>query len=202
MKKTLLQFRPGPLLLYGLGVAAMLLAGVYAAGYTRAWLSEARSSSVAATWIHSYSDLAAMEETADVIVLAEVVDVKPGRVAGSEVDQLRFTNVHLRVLEDWSREPLSSDEVVVELTGGDGTPFLSGNPPYRRGEVYALFLIQQSAEPFLYITGNPPQARYLVRDQRLHAMTDHHASRLTREWDGRTVQEMKQAVLDNRKASP
>jgi hypothetical protein len=53
-------------------------------------------------------------------------------------------------------------------------------------------------EPFLYIIGNS-QGRYLVRDGRLEAMP--YAGLVSNEWDGRTVEELMQALYDTRGAN-
>ena len=107
-----------------------------------------------------------------------------------------FTNVHLEIIEDWSRKPLDYNELTVSLPGGKTTPFFKGMPPYVVGQEYLLFLkkISEDIDPSMYFVPNP-MSRYHIAEDKLQANLTYAP---IKELDGRTVQSVKEELLDSR----
>lgn len=152
-----------------------------------------------AVWAYQFSSLTAMDEASDAVVLAKVVDITPGRVVQPTPKHtpLHFTNVHVQVLEDWGRQPLPSQKLVVELTGGESTPFFAEQPPYAVGEEHLLFLKKTIVpdDPLMYFEISP-QGRYRIRNGKLEALTAVYL--LNKELDGRTVPSVKEQIYAGR----
>ena len=62
-------------------------------------------------WPNYFRYIEGMEEFADAVVVAEVVDITHD--APQEAPSLQHFYVQLRIIEDWSRSNLASDSVVV-----------------------------------------------------------------------------------------
>ena len=106
--------------------------------------------------------LADLVRGASLIIVVEVVDIRPGRVAGPAEDRLQFKDVRVRLEKRLMGDPPAT--VVVEQVAMKGNAFVSEvGPPYKRGERYVLFL--SPGEGARYITAF--QGRYLLKARRV-----------------------------------
>ena len=150
-----------------------------------------------ARWAYHFTSLQVMDQGVDAVALAKVLGCAPGKVVREDTDSpTYFTNVHLEIIEDWSRKPLDYNELTVSLPGGKTTPFFKGMPPYVVGQEYLLFLKKSSEniDPSMYFVPNP-MSRYHIAEDKLQANLTYAP---IKELDGRTVQSVKEELLDSR----
>lgn len=108
-------------------------------------------------------DLAALVQSAPMIIVGEVVSLQPGRTAGTGEGRLRFNDVRVRPVNRLKGEAVEA--VVVEQVAMEGMVAVFGaGPPYRPGERYLLFL--RRGEGTRHVT--LPQGRYLLKAGRVH----------------------------------
>ena len=126
-------------------------------------------------WPNYFRYIEDMEEFADAVVLADVVDITHD--APHEASSLQHFYVQLRIIEDWSRSTVAPDRVVVVNSGSASGAFDEVDPRYTVGEEYLLFLRRQPENlqpdppaPPRYWTVSP-QGRYRIEDYRLEALT-------------------------------
>ena len=140
-------------------------------------------------WPNYFRYIEDMEEFADAVVVAEVVDIT--HHAPQEASSLQHFYVQLRIIEDWSRSKLASDRVVVVNSGSGSGAFDEVDPRYTVGEEYLLFLRRQPERlqpgppaPPRYWTVSP-QGRYRIEGPRLEALTTRYP--LNQELDGYSI---------------
>lgn len=128
---------------------------------------------VQAAWKHTFESVSRMAGGVDAIVLAEAVQVRPGRIAYSDngEDALPFEEVVFRVARGLKGAQPGS-ELVVERAGGrdldDHVILLDADGgPFTLGRTYLLFLMRQEDGPNFYQVND--QARFDVEDGRLRA---------------------------------
>ena len=143
-------------------------------------------------WPNYFRYIEGMEEFADAVVVAEVVDITHD--APQEAPSLQHFYVQLRIIEDWSRSNLASDSVVVISSASSTGAFDEVDPPYSVGEEYLLFLKRQperlqpgSPVPARYWTVSP-QGRYRIEGRRLEALTTRYP--LNQELDGYNISDV------------
>ena len=86
-------------------------------------------------WALGFEYLEDMEEYADFVVIATVMDVEYAHLPSQH-----YSHVRLWITDDWSRSPIGSDNILVLQFGGSPTYFDEDSPPYLVGEEYLLFL--------------------------------------------------------------
>ena len=159
-------------------------------------------------WPYNFKSLQEIFDTADVVVVAQVLEVGPGRVIETEpvnprksgaidLPKTYFTNAKVQVSEYLGRSELSAPTLTVSQPGGETTPYFIDNPPYASGEVYLLFL-KSAPSPGReneYVIINP-QGRYRIEDDRL--VTPTSFSILNRELDGPPLEGVKSDLADYR----
>ena len=100
-------------------------------------------------------DLPELVRMAPLVVVGQVVEVRAGRVAGSDEGRLQFNDVHIGVTRAIKGDP--SVTIVVEQVATAGRAVSSeAGPPYKVGERYVLFA--RSGEGHRYVV--LPQGRY------------------------------------------
>ncbi len=110
-------------------------------------------------------DLAGLVQAASLIIVGEVIDIRPGRIAGPPEDRLQFNDVHVRV-EKSLKGKAATVIIVEQVAMPAGEVFVGLGPPYRRGERYLLFLTPGAGQRYVSV----PQGRYLHRGGRMHAL--------------------------------
>ena len=167
---------------------------------TICWQEGAKVATSVTPGAQEFESVEGMERAADAIVLVAVEGVAQGRVEKGAPSSaaVHFTDVHLRVVEDWSSQELEFDRLVLEQRGGRSTTFPREDRPYCVGEEYLLFLRRQLGddgqtyvEPPKYTSINA-SGRYRIREDRLKALTT--AYPLNRELDGHSVETAKRIV--------
>ena len=143
-------------------------------------------------WPNYFRYIEDMEEFADAVVVAEVVDIIHDLL--QEASSLQDFYVQLRIIEDWSRSKLASDSVVVINSASSTGAFDEVDPPYSVGEEYLLFLRRQPEKlqpgppvPPRYWTVSP-QGRYRIEGPRLEAVTTRYP--LNQELDGYSISDV------------
>jgi hypothetical protein len=129
-----------------------------------------------AAWAFTTRDVNGLVRYADAIVVADVVETYPGRVATSEngEDNLPFQIVELRV-RDAIKGSFSDGRAFLERAGGiDPVEQVSvhidaDGGEFERGESYLLFLKAQDGDTGMYYQIND-QARYALVGDRLSAL--------------------------------
>ena len=111
--------------------------------------------SIILEWPNYSRYIEGMEEFADAVVVAEVVDITHD--APQEASPLQDFYVQLRIIEDWSRSKLASDSVVVVNSESGSGAFDEVDPRYIVGEEYLLFVRRQ---PERLQPGPPAPPRY------------------------------------------
>ena len=142
-------------------------------------------------WPNYFRYIEDMEEFADAVVLAEVVDITHD--APQEASSLQHFYVELRIIEDWSRSTVAPYRVVVVNSGSASGAFDEVDPRYAVGEEYLLFLRRQPENlqpdppaPPKYWTVSP-QGRYRIEDYRLEALTTRYP--LNQELNGYNIRD-------------
>ena len=105
------------------------------AAQTICWQEGAKVATSVTPGAQEFESVQAMERTADAIVLVAVEGVAEGRVEEGAPSSatVHFTDVHLRVVEDWSSQKLTSDRLVVGAKGRDVNNLSAGGPALLRG---------------------------------------------------------------------
>ena len=114
-----------------------------------------------------------------------------------------YSLVQLRVEEDWSRSPITTDKIVLRQPGSPSIHDRD-DPPYDIREPYLLFLRRNRvdrgdlrnppfAEPPVYRVISP-QCRYRVEEGTLRNVAEGVAYRLNSEMDGRTLESVRNEV--------
>ena len=140
-------------------------------------------------WPNYFRYIEDMEEFADAVVLAEVVDITHD--APQEASSLQHFYVELRIIEDWSRSTVAPDRVVVGNSGSASGAFDEVDPRYAVGEEYPLFLRRQPErlQPGPLAPGRcwtvSPQGRYRIKGRSLEALTTRYP--LNQELDGYSI---------------
>lgn len=86
-----------------------------------------------ATWayLRETTTVEDMYQLVDATIHGKVVRCSPGRVVISSSGRFtHFTNVHIQILEDWSKEALPVNELIVSMGGGESTPYFIEAPPF------------------------------------------------------------------------
>lgn len=117
-----------------------------------------------------YDSLGALTQKADLIIFATVAATEPTTPIGS----LPYTLVHLNVNRILKGH--ADSRITLLQSGGvagNTTVYLEGNPPYRGGKRYLLFLVRGSSIPGMdanlpehldkYVIVNP-QGRFIIED--------------------------------------
>jgi len=105
-----------------------------------------------------HQDLQSLVQATPLIIVGKVVDIQPGRVAGSGEGRLQFNDVRVMVEKRLKGNP--PHEVVVEQVDMSGRTFISEvGPPYRPGERYLLFLGRGEGERYIPVI----QGRYRLK---------------------------------------
>lgn len=158
-----------------------------------------------ATWayLRETTTVEDMYQFVDVTILGKVVGCSPGRVVRSSSGRFNthFTNVHIQIVEDWSREALPVDELIVSMTGGEATPYFREAPPFSVGEGYVLFLKKEfisieardanEPTPNTYVVVNP-NGRYRVEDGTLESLSEIYA--VAKELNSTPLQALKREI--------
>jgi hypothetical protein len=112
-----------------------------------------------------HRDLRSLVEATPLIIVGRVMDIRPGRVAGSGEGQLQFNDVRVMVEKRLKGNP--SHEVVVEQVDMSRSVVVSEiGPPYRRGERYLLFLERGEGDRYITVV----QGRYLLKARSVHPL--------------------------------
>lgn len=121
-----------------------------------------------ASWAKIFDSPAALARTVDVIVLAQAVDVAPGRVALSDKGEgaLPFQLVDFEVIHGL-KGAAAGERLTLERAGGDGVRITADGGEFTPGEVYLLFLQQQQDGPYLHQVNY--QGRYHLQGDHLLA---------------------------------
>lgn len=127
------------------------------------------------TWALAFEYLEDMEEYADFVVVATVMNVDY-----ADYPSVTHSRVQLRLNEDWSHSPIGSDDILVIQFGGSPTYYDEDSPPYVVGEEYLLFLRRHRerrgevnpkfADPPRY-SALPPYGRYRIEDSRVESVS-------------------------------
>lgn len=170
-----------------LGLAVVsLAAGFFASrALLTAWTQDARTEgatetateTIRARWALRFDTLADLAAQADSVVLAEVVEVAPGRITGrasgrrGERGVFPYTDVRLRPLGAGAvlRGERPGEQFTLEVLGdfsaaAANPTTLEGLPIFERGQRYLLFVQEQTLPPHLWIVMNN-QAVYRVVDE-------------------------------------
>ena len=160
-------------------------------------------------WANQSKSLREMFEASDLVVVAEVLAVGPGEVIDTvpvdpkkpgirNLPKTYFTNVTIRVTEDLGKSAPPSQALTITLPGGGSTPYFDDNPPYRKGEVYLLFLkrLQTAQGPKDMYHIIHPQGRYRIEGGRLVTLTKVYL--LNQELDGDSLDEVKATLATYR----
>lgn len=126
-----------------------------------------------AVWKEIYASPAEMVRRADAVVLARMIDVRPGRIVwtANRKDALPFQVVEFEVLEG-VKGASGAERIFVERVGGtapDGRTVDSSydGGAFEHGATYLLVLKKQETGPYFYQVSL--QGRYLVDGGRLWA---------------------------------
>ena len=133
-----------------------------------------------AVWKEVYGSPSEMVRRVDAVVLAKMVQARPGRVAVSEnaADRLPFEVVEFEVIRGF-KQARAEGRVLVERA----VPLEADGGRYEPNATYLLFLRKQAGTPFYYQVNH--QGRYLVAESRLWG-TD-PADRVARAFEGMPV---------------
>lgn len=135
-----------------------------------------------------------MDQGVNAVVLAKILGCSPGKVRqGNRLTY--FTDVHVQIIEDWSRNPIGLNELTISMPGGKTTPFIRWNPPFNVGEEYLLFLRKAEEEGLETYFVPSPMSRYRISEGNLFANLDHAP---IEGLDGRTVRSVKEEILSTR----
>lgn len=105
-----------------------------------------------------HQDLQSLVQDTPLIIVGKVVDIQPGRVAGSGEGRLQFNDVRVMVEKRLKGNP--SNEIVVEQVDMSRQVVVSEvGPPYKRGERYLLLLRRGEGDRYITVI----QGRYLLR---------------------------------------
>lgn len=104
-----------------------------------------------ASWANLYKSPAGLARSVDAIVLAQAVDVAPGRVAFSDKGEgpLPFQTIQFDVLHGL-KGAAAGDQITVERAGGAGVTITADGGEFTPGKVYLLFLNRQENGPYFY----------------------------------------------------
>ncbi|MBI2903169.1 MAG: hypothetical protein HYY12_06235 [Candidatus Methylomirabilis oxyfera] len=138
-----------------IGLLALFVAVVIGCGVGRPVFAVPPPSITDEDIIHQ--DLPGLVRAAPLIVVGRVVDIKPGRTAGSGEGKLQFNDVRVTVEKRLKGEPPAA--LIVEQVDMTGRVFIGLGPAYKTGERYVLFLRRGEGDRHLTI----PQGRYLLR---------------------------------------
>jgi len=141
-----------------------------------------------ATWayLRETTTVEDMYHFVDATIHGKVVGCSPGRIVQSSSGRFNthFTNVHVQISEDWSKEALPVDELIVSMTGGESTSYFREAPPFSVGDEYVLFLTKEfisieardanEPTPNTYVVVNP-NGRYRVEDGTLESVSEIYA---------------------------
>ncbi len=121
-----------------------------------------------AMWKDHFTSLQGLRDGVDAVVLAEVVDIVPGRIVGDAGNpEVKFTNVILQV-----RGALRGDtprDIVLEVTGdllGERRVVFLEMPEYEVGERYLLFLNRSEDSDVWYVVNNQGGYRVVLSESR------------------------------------
>ncbi|HVG06561.1 MAG TPA: hypothetical protein VNM67_02580 [Thermoanaerobaculia bacterium] len=130
-----------------------------------------------AVWKEVFRTPSEMVRNVDSVVLARMIEARPGRVVRSAGDALPFEVVKLEVLRGF-KGAAAGDRVLLERARLD---FDGG--AFEPGATYLLFLRQQEGGPYFYQVNH--QGRFLVVDGRLWASA--HEDAVAGFFEGRPV---------------
>lgn len=121
-----------------------------------------------AVWKEVFRTPSEMIRNVDAIVLAKVVETRPGRAVDSSHtgDALSFDRVELEVLRGFKKAD-SKGRIFVERVGGPAARLEFDGGAFEPGATYLLFLRKQKEGPYYYQVNH--QGRFLVVNNRLWA---------------------------------
>lgn len=121
-----------------------------------------------AAWAQIFKTPAALARSVDIVVLAQAVDVAPGRVAVSDKGEgpLPFQLVDFEVIHAM-KGAAAGDRLTVERAGGAGVTITADGGEFTPGETYLLFLKQQDGQYFYQVSH---QGRYHLQGDHLLAV--------------------------------
>lgn len=156
-----------------LAVAAVTAVGLVTGVIVADHLLHRPVASAEAMWTENFKSPNALARSVDAIVLAQAVDVAPGRIALSDKGEggLPFQLVDFEVLHA-VRGAAVGDRITVERAGGVGpagpVAITFDGGEFEGGQAYLLFLKQQPGTGYYYQVNH--QGRYQVRDDHLMAV--------------------------------
>ena len=108
-------------------------------------------------------DLPELVRAAPLVVVGRVVEVRPGRSAGSGEGRIQFSEVHISVERRLKGDPLAT--IIVEQVAPAGSTVSPGiGPAYKVGERDVLFLRAGEGSRHVVL----PQGRYRLEDGVVH----------------------------------
>lgn len=125
--------------------------------------------SAEAMWAQNFKSPNALARSVDAIVLAQAVDVAPGRIATSDKGEggLPFQLVDFEVVHAL-RGAAVGDRVTLERAGGGSFNITADGGEFEPGEVYLLFLKEQPGTGYYYQVNH--QGRYHLQGDHLMAV--------------------------------
>lgn len=111
----------------------------------------------------SDQDLSGLVQSATLIVVGKVTDVRPGRTAGEGEARLEFKDARVQVEKRLKGE--APPEIVVELVSQERRIIISPHlgPPYEPGERYVLFLMPGEGGRYVAV----PRGRFFLQGGRV-----------------------------------
>lgn len=137
-----------------------------------------------AVWKEVFQTPSEMVRNVDSIVLARMIEARPGRVAGSAGAELPFEVVEFEVVRGF-KGAAAGQRLFLERAGGPGVSLEFDGGAFEPGGGYLLFLRQQEDGPYFYQVNH--QGRFLVVDGRLRASAPH--DKVAAFFEGRPVRQ-------------
>lgn len=123
-----------------------------------------------ASWAQKFDSPAGLAQATDAIVLAQALDVAPGRVALSDKGEgpLPFQLVRFEVLEGL-KGAAAGDLLTVERAGSHAVTITADGGEFTPGQVYLLFLKQQADGEYFYQVND--QGRFQLKGNHFLAVS-------------------------------